>query len=109
MVKRLITYSFLVVVLLSSTSAFSQSVSTYITKGDWPAALTIESLDQFLDCEIAKDTVCMAKLVVSGEVILLKPGIVVYKIDHKFPGYTKIRPKGYTMGIWTLDEAIMKQ
>ena len=107
--KRLIIYSFLVVVLLPSTSAFSQSVSAYITKEGWPAALTIESLDRFLDCEIAKDTVCMAKLVTSGEVILLKPGIVVYVIDRKFTGWVKIRPRGETFGFWTFAEAITKQ
>ncbi len=107
--KGLIVIVFLAGILLSSTFAFSQTIPVYITKGGWPAALTIRSLDLFLDCEVAKDNVCMAKLIASGEVILLRPGIVVYKIDHKFPGYTKIRPRGETIDFWTLDEGIAKQ
>jgi hypothetical protein len=89
---------------------FAQSIPVYITQQGYPAALTIEALDRFLDCQVAKDTVCMAKLVTSGEVILLKGAIEVYRVESKmFSGLVRIRPKGETFAFWTLIEAIKQK
>ena len=108
MIKKFIVILFLIGVLLLPALIFAQS-TIYITKEDYPAAFTIKALDRFMDCWAVHDTVCMARLVTSGEVLLLKPGIEVYKIGHKFPGYTEIRPRGYTTSLWTIDEAIKKK
>ncbi len=76
----------------------------YKTKGGWPIAITTEELEHALT--LLKDKEAFLKLIEQNRTNLLKPGLVVYCDDVKFPGMVKIRPKGQTDGLWTVIEAL---
>ena len=78
-----------------------------ITKGNYLAAISEELFEQATGYLVQKDYVALQKLFVSGWVIMLKPGVPIYIEDTKiFSGKIKIRPVGFTIGVWTHIEAV---
>ncbi len=79
-----------------------------ITKPNFMASISRVAVEKAYNCVFDNDTVCLMKMLESGAVIIMKPGIRVYhvKSDGFFSGYMKIRPEGGTIELWTLIEAV---
>lgn len=82
----------------------------YITNDGYLAALTEELLDKVTEYSINGDSEAVANLAATGTVIMLKPGLRVFRVDSSgFLGSkVKIRPKGQNIEVWTVMEAISR-
>ena len=97
----------LLVLVIALVWGIASAQALYVTKENYPASASRTYLEKFVEYSVAKDHQAAQKLLDSGLVILLKPGIEVYLVDTKFwSGMVKVRPKGYTQEFWTLSEAI---
>ena len=97
----------LLVLVIALVWGIALAQTLYLTKENYPASASRTYLDKFVEYSVAKDYAATQKLLDSGLVILLKPGIEVYLVETKlWSGVVKIRPKGYTQEFWTLSEAI---
>ena len=78
-----------------------------ITKANYLAAISEELFEEATGYLAQRDFIALQKLLDSGWVVMLKAGIPVYIEDTKlFGGKVKIRPVGFTTGIWTHTEAV---
>jgi hypothetical protein len=106
---------FLVVVLMVAycllANAYAQDL--YYTNEGYAACVTEGQLDNFTSFAVQKDKEAMAKLIISGQCVVLRGGIPVYReslgFKSGFSGKIKIRPKGETASFWTVTEAVTKK
>jgi hypothetical protein len=105
--RRRLALLMVVVSMLISAVAYSQT--TYVTKSGYLAGVTEEALDKAIDYAVQKDDSALQQLISTGMVFPLKAGIPVHIVDTKFfSGKVKIRPRGSTVEVWTVMEAIQK-
>jgi len=77
------------------------------TKSGYLASVSEELLHKAVSYAVAKDEAALQKLLDTQYVFWLKAGVPVYVEDIKvFSGTVKIRPKGETVEVWTLYEAV---
>jgi hypothetical protein len=97
------------VFLLLANSAIAADNTVYVTKKDYPMALTKEDLDTFHQSIINDDTAVFLKLRQEGKAWLSRAGVQVYIVEDEDSGKVKIKPQNATQEIWTLQEALVKQ
>ena len=97
------------VFLLLATSAIPADNTVYVTKKDYPMALTKEDLDTFHQSITNDDTAVFLKLRQEGRAWMSRAGVQVYIVETEDSGKVKIKPKNATQEIWTLQEALVKQ
>lgn len=81
---------------------------TFRTKDGYIASLTEAGLDKAIEFAASGDDQAFKAFIrgSGGAVFPLKPGLEVYVSDYVGLGTVKIRPKGQTVEIWTVREAI---
>ena len=97
------------VFMLLTNSAMAADNTVYVTKKDYPMALTEEDLDMFHQSIINDDAAVFLKLRQEGRAWLSRAGVQVYIVENEDSGKVKIRPKNTTQEIWTLQEALEKK
>lgn len=102
--KKIIGIAFLLSCILVSVSMAQPNC---VTKGNYLAAISEDLFEEATGYLAQKDYVALQKILLSGSVILLRPGVSVYVEDTKlFSGKIKIRPAGFTTSVWTNIEAV---
>ena len=77
------------------------------TVGGYLASPSQELLEKAVSYAAVNDAAALQKLMATGLVIQLKGGLEVHIADTKiFKGLVKIRPRGQTIELWTVAEAI---
>jgi hypothetical protein len=97
------------VLMLLATSAIPADNTVYVTKKDYPMALTKEDLDMFHQSILNDDAAVFLKLRQEGRAWLSRAGVQVYIVENEDSGKVKIKPKNTTQEIWTLQEALEKK
>ena len=91
----------------NSYSAATPYSLSHRTKSGYFAASTEADLDRVVSYSVQHDTAAIAQLVASDRAILLKGGMEVEIVERKNWGaIVKIRPRGQTLEIWTVMEAV---
>ncbi len=87
-----------------------EAINAFRTKkGHYLASVSKEWLDQAISYSAANDLAALQQLIDSKKVFPLKAGILVYVEDSSlWGGWVKIRPKGSTIAVYTVREAITK-
>ena len=97
------------VFLLLANSAISGDNTAYLTKKDYPMALTKKDLDMFHQSILNDDAAVFLKLRQEGRAWLSRAGVEVYIVENEDSGKIKIKSKNATQEIWTLPEALEKK
>ena len=97
------------VFLLLANAAISGDTTVYVTKKNYPMALTLEDLDAFHQSILNDDAAVFLKLRQEGRAWLSRAGVEVYIVETDDSGKIKIKPKNGTQEIWTLQEALEKK
>ncbi len=97
------------VFLLLANSAIPGDNTVYVTKKDYPMALTKEDLDAFHQSIVNDDAAVFLKLRQEGKAWLSRAGVEVYIVETEDSGIIKIRTKNAAQEIWTLQEALEKK
>jgi hypothetical protein len=97
------------VFLLLANSAIPADNTLYITKKDYPMALTKEDLEMFHQSILNDDAAVFLKLRQEGKAWMSRAGVQVYIIETEDSGKVKIKPQNATQEIWTLQEALEKE
>ena len=86
----------------------SQADGGPVTVGSYLASQSLDMLERAESYVAQRDDEALQKLIDSGDVFILKSGIRVEVMDTKgiFSQLVKIRPRGETIEIWTVAEAI---
>ena len=104
MMKKIIMFSFIFIFCLCG---IVQSYDWKTTKSGYCGSVYLSDLKTFIRYIIAADGVAMDKLIASKRVIRLKAGLKVQIVDRAEWGtLIKIRPKGETVTVWTVIEAV---
>ena len=96
------------VFLLLANNAIPADDTVYVTKKDYPMALTREDLEMFHQSIINDDAAVFLKLRQEGRAWLSRAGVEVYIIETEDSGEIKIKTKNTSQEIWTLQEALEK-
>jgi len=97
------------VFLLLANSAIPGDNTVYVTKKDYPMALTKEDLDAFHQSIVNDDAAVFLKLRQEGKAWLSRAGVEVYIVETEDSGIIKIKTKNAAQEIWTLQEALEKK
>jgi len=97
------------VFLLLASNAIPADDTVYVTKKDYPMALTREDLEMFHQSIINDDAAVFLKLRQEGRAWLSRAGVEVYIIETEDSGEIKIKTKNTSQEIWTLQEALEKK
>jgi hypothetical protein len=97
------------VLMLLATSTIPADDTVYVTKKDYPMALTKEDLDIFHQSILNDDAAVFLKLRQEGRAWLSRAGVQVYIVENEDSGKVKIKPKNTTQEIWTLQEALERK
>jgi hypothetical protein len=97
------------VFLLMANNAIPADNTVYVTKKDYPMALTKEDLDMFHQSILNDDAAVFLKLRQAGRAWLSRAGVEVYIVENEDSGKIKIKSKNATQEIWTLQEALEKK
>jgi hypothetical protein len=97
------------VFLLLANSAIPADNTVYVTKKDYPMALTKEDLDIFHQSILNDDAAVFLKLRQEGRAWMSRAGVQVYIVETEDSGKVKIKSQNSTQEIWTLQEALEKQ
>jgi len=97
------------VFLLLANSAMPADSTVYVTKKDYPMALTKEDLDLFHQSILNDDTAVFLKLRQEGRAWMSRAGVQVYIVETEESGKVKIKTQNATQEIWTLQEALERQ
>jgi len=90
-----------------TAAATAQPLSAATTVGGYLASPSKELLEKATSYAVAKDEAALKKLMEGGMVISLKAGIDIEIVETKlFSGLVKIRPRGETLELWTVIEAV---
>ena len=95
--------------LLMDNNPFPADNTVYVTKKDYPMALTKEDLDMFHQSILNDDAAVFLKLRQAGRAWLSRAGVEVYIVENEDSGKIKIKSKNATQEIWTLQEALEKK
>jgi hypothetical protein len=96
------------VFLLLANTAMAVDNTVYVTKKDYPMALTKDDLDTFHQSILNDDAAVFLKLRQEGRAWLSQAGVQVYIVQKEDSGKVKIKAKNATQEIWTLQEALEK-
>ena len=97
------------VFLLLANSAIPADNTVYVTKKDYPMALTKEDLDTFHQSILNDDAAVFLKLRQEGRAWMSRAGVQVYIIETDDSGKVKIKSQNATQEIWTLQESLEKK
>ena len=97
------------VFLLLANSAIPADNTVYVTKKDYPMALTKEDLDIFHQSILNDDAAVFLKLRQEGRAWMSRAGVQVYIVRTEDSGKVKIKSQNATQEIWTLQEALEKK
>ena len=98
------------VFLLLANTAIPGDNTVYLTKKDYPMALTKEDLDTFQQSILNDDAAVFLKLRQEGRAWLSRAGVEVYIVEDEASGnQIKIKLKNASQEIWTLPEALEKK
>ena len=97
------------VFLLLANTAIPGDNTLYLTKKDYPMALTKEDLDTFQQSILNDDAAVFLKLRQEGRAWLSRAGVEVYILETEDSGAIKIKTKNTSQEIWTLQEALEKK
>ncbi len=89
--------------------AASDSGTLYVTKKDYPMALTLEDLNLFRDSILNNNAAVFLRLRQEGRAWMSREGLEVYITGTDGSDKIKIRPNNTTLEIWTLSEAVRKK
>jgi len=106
--KKIMVMTCTVFLLLANT-AIPGDNTVYITKKDYPMALTKADLDMFHQSILNDDAAVFLKLRQAGRAWLSRAGVEVYIVENDDSGKIKIKSKNATQEIWTLPEALEKK
>jgi hypothetical protein len=106
--KKIMVVISLVFLLLANT-AIPSDYTVYITKKNYPMALTKEDLDAFHQSIVNDDAAVFLKLRQEGRAWLSRAGVEVYIVETADSGEIKIKTKSTSQEIWTLQEALEKK
>ena len=95
--------------LLLANSAIPADNTVYVTKKDYPMALTKEDLEMFHQSILNDDAAVFLKLRQEGKAWMSRAGVQVYIVETEDSGKVKIKPQNATQVIWTLQEALEKK
>jgi hypothetical protein len=95
--------------LLLANSAIPADNTVYVTKKDYPMALTKEDLEMFHQSILNDDAAVFLKLRQEGRAWLSRAGVEVYIVETADSGEIKIKTKNTSQEIWTLQEAVEKK
>ena len=97
------------VFLLLAHTAIPGDNTVYVTKKNYPMALTKEDLDAFHQSIVNDDAAVFLKLRQEGRAWLSRAGVEVYIVETAASGEIKIETKNTSQEIWTLPEALEKK
>ncbi|MCG6982121.1 MAG: hypothetical protein LJE88_12000 [Deltaproteobacteria bacterium] len=97
------------VFLLLASAAIPSDNTVYVTKKNYPMALTKEDFEMFHQSILNDDAAVFLKLRQEGRAWLSRAGVEVYIVETYDSGKIKIKPKDGTQEIWTLQEALEKK
>ena len=97
------------VFLLLANNAIPADDTVYVTKKDYPMALTKEDLEMFHQSILNDNAAVFLKLRQEGRAWLSRAGVEVYIIETEDSGEIKIKTKNTSQEIWTLQEALEKK
>ena len=98
----------LFVLILTGRYVFAGTI--YVTKSDYPMALSKSLLEKACRFLADNDPKAFFSLAKTGVIGLTKKGVRVYlEKVHLWDGFIEIRPVGETVVFWTLREAIQKK
>ena len=97
------------VFLLLANTAIPADNTVYVTKKDYPMALTKEDLDIFHQSILNDDAAVFLKLRQEGRAWLSREGVQVYIVETEESGKIKIKPQNASQEIWTLQQALEKK
>jgi hypothetical protein len=95
--------------LLMANTAIHGDNTVYVTKKNYPMALTKEDLDAFHQSIVNDDAAVFLKLRQEGRAWLSRAGVEVYILETADSGEIKIKTKNTSQEIWTLQEALEKK
>jgi hypothetical protein len=98
-----------VILFFALFSAASESDTLYVTKRDYPMALTLEDLNLFLESIVNNNGAIFLKLRQEGRAWMSREGLEVYIVGTDGSDKIKIRPNNTNLEIWTLSEAVRKK
>lgn len=98
----------IVLILIIIGYSTSENNSIYITQSGYYGAYNKEVLDQFTEYSIHKDYEAINQLIRSGEIVKIPNGEKVYLVKVNL-ATVKIRVKGETTELWTVNEAIKRE
>ena len=98
-----------IVLLFLAKTAFPVDNTVYITKKDYPMALTKEDLDMFHQSILNDDAAVFLRLRQEGRAWLSRAGVQVYIVETEDSGKVKIKSQNARQEIWTLQEALEKK
>ena len=97
------------VFLLLAHTAIPGDNTVYVTKKNYPMALTKEDLDAFHQSIVNDDAAVFLKLRQEGRAWLSRAGVEVYIVETDDSGEIKIKTKNTSQEFWTLPEALEKK
>jgi len=97
------------VFLLMANTAIPGDNTIYVTKKNYPMALTKEDLDAFHQSIVNDDAAVFLRLRQEGRAWLSRAGVEVYILETEDSGAIKIKTKNTSQEIWTLQEALEKK
>ena len=106
--KKVMVMTCMVFMLLAN-SAIPANNTVYVTKKDYPMALTKEDLEMFHQSILNDDAALFLKLRQEGRAWLSRAGVQVYIVETEDSGNVKIKPQNASQEIWTLQEALEKK
>ncbi|MCG6919380.1 MAG: hypothetical protein LJE89_17765 [Deltaproteobacteria bacterium] len=106
--KKVMVMTCMVFMLLAN-SAIPANNTVYVTKKDYPMALTKEDLEMFHQSILNDDAALFLKLRQEGRAWLSRAGVQVYIVETEDSGKVKIKPQNASQEIWTLQEALEKK
>ena len=95
--------------LLLANTAILADNTVYLTKKNYPMALTKEDLDAFHQSIVNDDAAVFLKLRQEGRAWLSRAGVEVYIVETDDSGEIKIKTKNTSQEFWTLPEALEKK
>ena len=97
------------VFLLLASIAIPADTTVYVTKKDYPMALTKEDLDLFHQSILTDDAAVFLKLRQEGRAWLSRIRVQVYIVETEESGKVKIKSQNATQEISRLQEALEKK
>jgi hypothetical protein len=99
--------SFIIIAALAASFTTALPANAETTVGGYLASPSQETLEKAISYVVDKDEAAFKKIMAGGLVLSLEAGLDVQIVDTKiFKGLVKIRPRGQTIELWTVSEAV---